>query len=548
MRQRAHRSRQRSRARCPPPSRSPSAPAASPGMFTVGLGLLGDVDHHDLQNTASAHPHRLRLRVAPLLALFLRVGGGIFTKAADVGADLVGKVEAASPRTTPQPRPPSPTTSATTATAPAWRRPLRELRGHPRRLHHPRRGRVRLDRRQPGAGPHLPVAARAIGVIASIAGVFAVRATEQGQVGHGPINRGYALASILTVIGAGLVAVPHRRRRPRSSTARAVEGYVSNAGLTHARRRRGRPRAGPGRQPLTEYYTSTEHKPVQDIAVAARTGPATTVLSGISSASSPRVAIVAIAGAIGAAIALGGGGIQFIFYLVALAGMGMLSTTGVVVSEDTFGPVADNAAGIAEMSGEFEGEARAHHGQPRRRWQHHQGRHQGLRHRLGGHRRRGPVRLVHREVIADEIGFGQRPGTGCSARRCPSTWPIRRSSSACSSAGRSPSCSAPSPSAPVGTAGTVVAGGPRQFADGKIMKGHQGPTTAGHRHLHHRLAAGAGHPGPARGADPGHHRLRHRLPGLGASLAATILTGQLMANYQQRWWGVGQRQEVHRGR
>ncbi len=109
---------------------------------------------------------------------------------------------------------------------------------------------------------------------------------------------------------------------------------------------------------LTEYFTSTETKPVREIAEAARTGPATTVLSGISSGLESSVwAIVAIAVALGCAIGLGDGNIQFIFYLVALAGMGMLATTGVVVSEDTFGPVADNAAGIAEMSGEFEGEA-----------------------------------------------------------------------------------------------------------------------------------------------------------------------------------------------
>jgi K(+)-stimulated pyrophosphate-energized sodium pump len=108
---------------------------------------------------------------------------------------------------------------------------------------------------------------------------------------------------------------------------------------------------------LTEYFTSTEAAPVRDIAEAARTGPATTVLSGISSGLESSVwAIVAIAGALGTAIALGEGNIQFTFYLVALTGMGMLATTGVVVSEDTFGPVADNAAGIAEMSGEFSGE------------------------------------------------------------------------------------------------------------------------------------------------------------------------------------------------
>ncbi|HWW53339.1 MAG TPA: sodium/proton-translocating pyrophosphatase, partial [Acidimicrobiales bacterium] len=88
------------------------------------------------------------------------------------------------------------------------------------------------------------------------------------------------------------------------------------------------------------------------------TGPATTVLAGVASGLESSVyAIIAIAVALGVAIALGNGNLQFSLYLVALVGMGMLATTGVVVSEDTFGPVADNAAGIAEMSGEFDGEA-----------------------------------------------------------------------------------------------------------------------------------------------------------------------------------------------
>jgi K(+)-stimulated pyrophosphate-energized sodium pump len=109
---------------------------------------------------------------------------------------------------------------------------------------------------------------------------------------------------------------------------------------------------------LTEYFTSTERAPVQEIADSSRTGPATVVLSGTSSGlESSMWSIVAICIAIGVAIGLGGGNIQFVLYLVALTGMGMLATTGVIVSEDSFGPVADNAAGIAEMSGEFEGEA-----------------------------------------------------------------------------------------------------------------------------------------------------------------------------------------------
>ena len=108
---------------------------------------------------------------------------------------------------------------------------------------------------------------------------------------------------------------------------------------------------------ITEYYTSTETKPVQEIADATETGPATTVLAGTSSGLESSVwAVVAIAVALGVAIGLGAGDTQFTLYLVALAGMGMLATTGVVVSEDTFGPVADNAAGIAEMTGEFHGE------------------------------------------------------------------------------------------------------------------------------------------------------------------------------------------------
>jgi K(+)-stimulated pyrophosphate-energized sodium pump len=96
---------------------------------------------------------------------------------------------------------------------------------------------------------------------------------------------------------------------------------------------------------------------VQEIAEASETGPATVVLAGTASGLQSSVyAVISIAIAIGVALALGDGNLQFSLYLVALCGMGMLATTGVIVSEDTFGPVSDNAAGIAEMSGEFHGE------------------------------------------------------------------------------------------------------------------------------------------------------------------------------------------------
>jgi len=197
------------------------------------------------------------------------------------------------------------------------------------------------------AGAIFPLGCRAIGVLASIVGVFAVRATDKDRSAMTPINRGFLTAGILTVLGTLVLALVYVGN---------PAGAISNVGwrmfgavvvgliLAQVASR------------ITEYFTSTETAPVREIAEAARTGPATTVLSGVSSGLESSVwAIIAIALAIGAAIGLGGGDLQFSLYLVALVGMGMLATTGVVVSEDTFGPVADNAAGIAEMSGEFHG-------------------------------------------------------------------------------------------------------------------------------------------------------------------------------------------------
>ncbi|MEA2534962.1 MAG: K(+)-stimulated pyrophosphate-energized sodium pump, partial [Actinomycetota bacterium] len=192
----------------------------------------------------------------------------------------------------------------------------------------------------PVLGVIFPLIARAIGVLASIVGVYAVRAKESDKSAMKPINRGFLTAGILTIVGTFLVAQYYVHN------LRVFWAVVAGLGLAQVVSR------------LTEYFTSTETAPVQEIAEATRTGPATTILSGIASGLESTVwAVVAIAVTLGVAIALGKGNIQFSLYLVALCGMGMLATTGVVVSEDTFGPVSDNAAGIAEMSGEFEGDA-----------------------------------------------------------------------------------------------------------------------------------------------------------------------------------------------
>ena len=330
------------------------------GMFTVGLGLLGATVIIALfQNTSSAMLVGFGFG-GSLLALFLRVGGGIFTKAADVGADLVGKVEAGIPEDDPR----NPATIADNVGD-----NVGDCAGMAADLFESYEvtlvasiilgvaafNAVGLN---PALGLVFPLAARAIGVIASIAGVFAVRAREGETNALKPINRGFLTAGIITVIGTFLLA-HYYVGNPEMGTTEFGEKAVtmSNIGL----RLFGAVVIGlvlaQVLSRLTEYFTGTEYGPVQEIAESTETGPATVVLSGTASGLESSVyAILCIAVALGATLWLGGGSIQFSLYLVALCGMGMLATTGVIVSEDTFGPVSDNAAGIAEMAGELEGE------------------------------------------------------------------------------------------------------------------------------------------------------------------------------------------------
>src|SRR5256714_6840560 len=317
------------------------------GMFTVGLGLLGaTLIIMVFQNTSSAILIGFGFG-GSLLALFMRVGGGIFTKAADVGADLVGKVEAGIPEDDPR----NPATIADNVGD-----NVGDCAGMAADLFESYEvtlvasiilgvAAFRSIGANPALGLIFPVAARAIGVLASIVGVFAVRATDRDRSAMAPINRGFFTASILTVVGTLAVALLYIGNDHDNEGWKVFGAVVAGLVLAQVVSR------------LTEHFTSTDKEPVQEIADSARTGPATTILSGTSTGLESTVwAIVAISVAIGVAIILGNGNIEFSFYLVALTGMGMLATTAVVVSEDTFGPVADNAAGIAEMSGEFGGE------------------------------------------------------------------------------------------------------------------------------------------------------------------------------------------------
>jgi len=314
------------------------------GMLCVGLGLAGATAIVMIfQNSATAVLIGFAFG-ASLLALFMRVGGGIFTKAADVGADLVGKVEAGIPEDDPR-------NAATIAdnvgdnvgdcagmAADLFESyeiviisslilgysAFRSLPGHI----------------NPTPAVLFPLIVPAIGIFASVIGVFAVRARNKDRNAMAPINRGFWLSALLTVVGAFFVAeyYVHDLKVFWAVLTGVVLALVASQ--------------------ITEQFTSTERSPVREIAESARTGPATTVLSGFSIGLESSVwAIIAIAIAIAVAVGLGGGNIQLSLYLVALIGIGLLATTGMVVSEDSFGPVSDNAAGVAEMSGEFTGEA-----------------------------------------------------------------------------------------------------------------------------------------------------------------------------------------------
>jgi K(+)-stimulated pyrophosphate-energized sodium pump len=312
------------------------------GMLCVGLGLLGATTIVIIfQNSATAVLIGFAFG-ASLIALFMRVGGGIFTKAADVGADLVGKVEAGIPEDDPR-------NAATIADnvgdnvgdCAGMAADLFEsyeitiisslILGYAafRTIHH-----------NPTPAVLYPLIVPAIGIFASIFGVYAVRARTKDKHAMAPINRGFWSAAAITVIGAALVAhfYVHNWKVFFAVLTGVLLSLVASL--------------------ITEQFTSTERGPVREIAESTRTGPATTVLAGIAIGLESSVwAIIAIAIAIGVAVGLGNGNIEYSLYLVALIGIGLLSTAGMIVSEDSFGPVSDNAAGVAEMSGEFTGEA-----------------------------------------------------------------------------------------------------------------------------------------------------------------------------------------------
>ncbi|MEI6736746.1 MAG: sodium/proton-translocating pyrophosphatase, partial [Actinomycetes bacterium] len=308
------------------------------GLLCVGLGLVGAAGIFLIfQNSATTVLVGFAFG-ASLLALFMRVGGGIFTKAADVGADLVGKVEAGIPEDDPR-------NAATIADNVGDN--VGDCAGMAADLFESYVITIIAALILGYSATHsstsvlFPLIIPAIGVIASIIGIYFVKSRAKDRNALQPINRGVWLSSILTIGATWFVAHYYVDKHPTKVFLAVVAGVGLSLLASF----------------ITEYFTSTEKTPVKEIAESAKTGPATTVLSGIAfGLESSFWAALSIVAALAAAIALGGSDVQQVLYYVSLIGIGLLSTAGMIVSEDSFGPVSDNSAGIAEMAGEFEGD------------------------------------------------------------------------------------------------------------------------------------------------------------------------------------------------
>lgn len=325
------------------------------GMFTVGLGLFGAAIvvlayRGDAPNVLEGFGFG-----AALLAMFMRVGGGIFTKAADVGADLVGKVEQGIPEDDPR-------NAATIADNVGDN--VGDCAGMAADLFESYAvmlvASLILGKAAFGSeGLVFPLIVPMIGVITAVVGIFMVAPRSGDRSGMTAINRGFFISAVISavlVVGAAFLYLP-ASFADLTSAGPAIQQLDGNPrviaivavliGLLLAS----------AIQLLTGYFTETSRRPVRDIGESSRTGPATVILSGISVGLESAVySALLIGAAVYGAFLLGHGNVTLALFAVALAGTGLLTTVGVIVSMDTFGPVSDNAQGIAEMSGEVEGD------------------------------------------------------------------------------------------------------------------------------------------------------------------------------------------------
>ncbi len=311
------------------------------GMLTDGLGLMGGTVIFIIFGRAAPDALLGFGFGGTLLAMFMRIGGGIYTKAADVGADLVGKVEKDIPEDDPR-------NAAVVADLVGDN--VGDCAGMAADIFESYEvtivsslilGLVLYETTGHILYIVYPLIIRAIGVLSSILGTFAVPVWEKFPVkflrahdAEEAMFRSYEMSSLVTIGLAFLLAVYY------AHDWRLGALTMIGVGLAVAFNQ------------LTSYFTATRHAPVQEIVKSTKTGPATTILSGLSvgmESSVWAVVIIAIS-FIGALLLYRADGTIFVLYAVSMIGIGMLSLTGNNVAMDSYGPISDNANGIAEMA------------------------------------------------------------------------------------------------------------------------------------------------------------------------------------------------------
>ena len=314
------------------------------GMLTVGLGLLGASTVVLIFKDKAPHVLEGFGFGAALLAMFMRVGGGIFTKAADVGADLVGKIEQNIPEDDPR-------NAATIADNVGDN--VGDCAGMAADLFESYAvtlvAALILGAQAFGdKGLVFPLLIPAIGALTAVVGVYLCKPRE-GEGGLVTINRAFYISAAISAVACTILSFVYlpssfsALRVNASGDPRFIASGAVLIGIVLAC----------AILALTGYFTGTEHRPVKDVGKTSLTGAATVILSGLAVGFESAVYTTLVIGAaVYGAFLLGAGDITIALSAVALAGCGLLTTVGVIVAMDTFGPVSDNAQGIAEMSGD----------------------------------------------------------------------------------------------------------------------------------------------------------------------------------------------------
>ena len=325
------------------------------GLFVVAMSLLGVGGLYALLEWLGHDPQKIPFTIvgygfgASFVALFAQLGGGIYTKAADVGADLVGKVEAGIPEDDPR----NPAVIADLVGD-----NVGDCAGRGADLFESTAA-ENIGAMILGVGLYpyfglkgilFPLVARAFGLIASIIGVVIVKTEERGDP-MAALNRGYYATSALAIVGffiatKWLLSVD-AATHPGAETAWFYFFLCGVIGIAMAQ----------AFVYITQYYTEYKYRPVRAIADASRTGPATNIIAGMAvGLECTAIPVVVISVAILASYYLGNlSGVQHAgLFGTAVATMGMLGTAAYILAMDTFGPITDNAGGIIEMSGQPE--------------------------------------------------------------------------------------------------------------------------------------------------------------------------------------------------